>query len=130
MPLTIDEPEKMLYLIRCNGGACKIGVSKEPETRLKQLQKANPKPLELVATVETVENGSKTVEKLFHEYYEADHIHGEWFDLADRDIEAFKLLRKVSAHDIRTLIGEYETAERADSLAEIKIPCVRVVMGQ
>ena len=66
-----------IYLIRAkNGGPFKVGVAKNINTRLAQLQCGNPQELELVCSVE----GSYAEEKYIHKELDAGRLSGEWFD--------------------------------------------------
>ena len=66
-----------IYLIRAkNGGPFKVGVAKDINTRLAQLQCGNPQELELVCSVE----GSYAKEKRIHKELDAGRLFGEWFD--------------------------------------------------
>jgi hypothetical protein len=55
----------------------KIGFSKHPMKRLKQLQTSNPDELEILYLLE----GSKDTEQYFHRYFsDVYNIKNEWFD--------------------------------------------------
>lgn len=55
-------------------GPIKIGKSKNPAKRLRQLQTASPERLHLVAYIEG------DVEKELHRRFHGDRIRGEWFE--------------------------------------------------
>lgn len=68
----------MIYFIWDSGGNfIKIGVSDEPETRLRELQTANPNPLFLLA----VTDGDYSTETALHTRFSDLRVHGssEWF---------------------------------------------------
>lgn len=68
-----------VYAIReVNTGNIKIGISANPESRLKQLQTGNSSQLELVTFIEAKDR-FKT-EKELHLLNVDKHIRGEWFD--------------------------------------------------
>lgn len=70
-----------IYLIKSlNEGVYKIGVSKNPNKRLKEVQTGNPSPVEILHLYET-ENAYK-VEKSLHNRYSHLNTHGEWFELS------------------------------------------------
>lgn len=60
-------------------GLFKIGVTKDPQARLKALQNASPDKLELVWSVPAMD--TLAVEKKLHRYFAQRHHHGEWFRL-------------------------------------------------
>lgn len=76
------EPDsiKQLYVIRRGDhGPYKIGVSAQPETRLKGLQTAVAEPLTLVAKIE----GNEQDEKEIHERFARYRLEGEWFCVSE-----------------------------------------------
>jgi hypothetical protein len=74
------------YLIH-DGRHYKIGKSKDPEKRLKEIKTANHKA-KLVCYSELMP------EKFFHEVYAHRRTGGEWFNLIDREVEVIiKMMR-------------------------------------
>ncbi len=74
-----DAPDLFVYAIReQDTGHLKLGISKDPEERLRQLQIANSSRLEIVAIRPAPNRFSDeaAIHKLVGQY----HIHGEWFD--------------------------------------------------
>ena len=73
-----------IYLIKSlNDGTYKIGVSKNPEKRIKQLQTGNSSQLQLLNVYETVIPFK--VEKVLHSTFQIDRKEGEWFYLSIKD---------------------------------------------
>lgn len=73
-----DLPDLYVYAIKeIDTGNVKLGISRDPERRLKQLQIGNSSRLELVA-YRKAENRF-TDERQLHHYNAALRIHGEWF---------------------------------------------------
>jgi len=73
-----DIPDMYVYAIKnTSTGNIKLGISKNPEQRLKQLQTGCDGKLELVAYRKAV-NGFKD-EQLLHIENKQYNIHGEWF---------------------------------------------------
>tara|TARA_B100000085_G_C18500857_1_gene495419 strand:- start:895 stop:1200 length:306 start_codon:yes stop_codon:yes gene_type:complete len=65
-----------LYIIQSDvTGMIKIGRSKNPRKRLKQLQTGNPNKLKLIAAFE----GQGWREKIIHERLSRYRLEGEWF---------------------------------------------------
>ena len=76
--IDIDEPDMFVYaMMEEDTGNIKIGISKDPERRLKQLQTGNSSRLILVAT-HKAENRFND-ERSLHHKNENYNIHGEWF---------------------------------------------------
>ena len=65
----------MIYFIK-SGNYVKIGYSKEPKQRLKELQTANPLKLTLMGTIP----GTYSTEKALHSLYNKYKKRGEWFN--------------------------------------------------
>jgi len=66
-----------IYIIEGNN-AYKVGESKNPNKRLKQLQTGNPCRLKLIKVYENLEYG-KIIEKILHEKLDFCNVDGEWF---------------------------------------------------
>lgn len=75
------------YVYAVNSPECphlvKIGLSTNPESRLKQLQTGNPHRLELIWTFPCADMSA--AEDAFHRTFERFRKVGEWFDLAPND---------------------------------------------
>ena len=74
-----DVPDMYVYAIReTETGRVKLGISRDPEARLRQLQTGNSQELELVA-FRKAENRFDD-EHALHSDARAYHLRGEWFD--------------------------------------------------
>lgn len=72
--------KKFIYLIQSlESSKYKIGISKNPQKRLKQIQTGSAEEIRLVAQYETENYGH--IEKYFHRKYEYLNTIGEWFNL-------------------------------------------------
>ena len=69
----------------CDGSLYKIGTSKHPKTRLKELRTANP-------YIELICFGKGVTEKYLHEMFFQKRKKGEWFDLSDTNLKKCKRL--------------------------------------
>ena len=67
-----------LYVIS-NGDAFKVGFSKDPKRRLRQLQTGNPKKLQLVYTKEIEVAPVRLIEDIAHKSLKFTKVQGEWF---------------------------------------------------
>lgn len=77
-----------VYLIRYgNSNFYKIGMSKKPLERIKQLQSAIPEVLTLLHTIETSDMTS--LEAYFHEAFSGNRVRSEWFEMTNSDISLF-----------------------------------------
>lgn len=70
-----------IYLIQnIETSKYKIGISKNPKKRMKQLQTGSGEELILINQYKT-ENARK-IEKILHRKYSLDNSIGEWFDIS------------------------------------------------
>lgn len=81
----------MLYIISNHKGQVKIGISKHPEKRLKQLQTGNPHPLKLEGVFHVEDYYEKRLHYLLRNF-KARHK-GEWFNISVKNM--FELLDEV-----------------------------------
>ena len=75
-----------IYLIKSDT-SYKIGISKNPYKRIKELQTGNSLNLELISIFETC--FANKLEKTLHRTFEHLHDRGEWFFLSPDDIKGF-----------------------------------------
>lgn len=62
----------------------KIGKTKNPEKRRKQLQTGNASEIRIEGVIKCSSPGQAAeVEKAAHEHFKKHHIRGEWFKLTD-----------------------------------------------
>lgn len=84
--------KKWIYLIKADGDydtRYKIGITKKtPQQRLKQLQTGNPYKLEIVDIYQS--EFADKIERTFHNIYNSNNTHGEWFELDMEQIFEFK----------------------------------------
>lgn len=86
--------------------ATKIGISENPQSRLREIQTSNPHELRLVKTYASHDRAAAIwVEKLLHQRYEEFRLAGEWFnihaDIVIKDIEwALNLVAGIASEEI------------------------------
>jgi hypothetical protein len=68
--------ERKVYFIGCDTGPIKIGVSKNPEKRCRDMTIGAPDEYRVLATV----IGGHELERAYHERFEFAHLRGEWFE--------------------------------------------------
>jgi hypothetical protein len=79
---------KYIYLIQSlEEGYYKIGISKNPQRRIKELQTGNSSPLKLVETYQSEHAGQ--IERTLHRRYSHFHKNGEWFDMSISEEASF-----------------------------------------
>lgn len=78
-----------LYIMRTSGTSLyKIGVSKDPETRMENLQTGNGEELELVFTFKT--KYDYKLEASLHNSYKSCRTIGEWFEFTPVQLDEVK----------------------------------------
>lgn len=80
--------KSFVYLLKVSDDIYKIGVSKNVNKRVKQLQTGNPDIIEIIETFPS--QYPYKVESVLHRRYNYKNIHGECFKLDKKDIEDFK----------------------------------------
>ena len=63
----------------------KIGISKHPEKRVKQLQTGNPIKLKIHRTIEVPDDRAEMVERLMHKEMSHKKRSGEWFEMTKEE---------------------------------------------
>ena len=77
-----------IYLIKCETDSqYKIGVSKSPQRRLKQIQTGNPSKVSLITTYQS--EIAYKIEKVLQRRFSHLKKEGEWFDLSIKDETSF-----------------------------------------
>lgn len=71
---------RSIYIIKNGEGLCKIGISNDPERRLKGLFAGSGSSLCIVYTHEVESNIAFLVERGAHRILGENRKHGEWFD--------------------------------------------------
>lgn len=117
-----------VYFIGCKN-RIKIGVSRNPKSRLKSLQTANPYKLRLLYEVECKSRDhAYGVEYQLHGRYFSKKARGEWFDNLPLS-EAIQAAKRLS-HDDSVIRDRIEDGESLDAfLDECHIERVREKLG-
>ena len=88
---------KKVYLIKTEGSNYKIGTSKHPEKRLKQLQTGNQEKLELICTFKS--EYATLLESTLHRKYSHLRENGEWYALSLEDeVKFIEICKKTEAN--------------------------------
>ena len=88
---TKRKPTGYVYFVQgCCGGAIKIGYSKEPERRLKELQTGYPDTLRILVLVP----GTEKTEKYYQRKFEVHRLNGEWFRPEPEVLDKIKELKE------------------------------------
>lgn len=82
-------------------GYYKIGVSKNPPKRVKQLQTGNAEKITLIHTFES--DIPFVVEKAVKNFYSSYRVHGEWFNLTLEQEMSFKTQCETVEKNIKIL---------------------------
>lgn len=91
-PWTAGDSEWVYFIQAGEGGPIKIGVARNPSTRLKALRTGAHAPLTLLGAVQ----GGYDFEAQLHEEFREQHRHGEWFEPTPALLERIAELTSVS----------------------------------
>ena len=64
----------------------KVGISKNPQKRLKSLQTGHPYPLQIHSLTETCVTKTKLLETVIHRHLKMYKTNGEWFNVELKDL--------------------------------------------
>lgn len=79
-----------VYCIRAATGHVKVGISRNPDARLRQLQTGHPEALTMVWSEPVATKRAGSVERAIHQALSEKHLRGEWFTVTpDEAREAF-----------------------------------------
>ncbi len=70
-----------VYVIGSDNPPYKVGISKNPEARLRALQTGHPARLRIHHKTETPANRTKLLETVIHNNLKHSRLTGEWFNL-------------------------------------------------
>jgi hypothetical protein len=88
--------EGFVYLILASTGPVKIGRSRHPAKRLKQLA-ALPFTVQLIHQIET--DDMVWLERKLHREFSAHRVNGEWFHLPDEDIRRLRSYSRIERNN-------------------------------
>lgn len=78
-----------IYLVKNNSGLYKIGVSKNPEQRIRNISTQTGQKIETIHISDLMDNGNNVESRIHHLYSDKRHL-GEWFTLTNNDIDNIK----------------------------------------
>jgi len=109
------EPEGDYYLYvigRKNVGPWKIGISINPQWRIRDLQSGSPELLVIHCLLNAkTRNNAENLERKTHAEFIKVHSHGEWFDASLGDVIAF-LNMMASKNDVEIVDSTIFTQHR------------------
>lgn len=116
-----------VYIISEGTEFFKIGWASNVKQRLKDLQIANPRRLQIVKQIQST---NKKDEKIIHYKYHDKKVRGEWFELDSSDIEEIEEYLKnisneerfeyLSNHTIFDFVKEKEDKKENEELEELR----------
>lgn len=74
-----------IYIIGSDNPPYKIGISKNPDKRLKSLQTGHPFPLQIHSARLTDISETKYLERMIHQNLKFYRTKGEWFNIELKD---------------------------------------------
>jgi hypothetical protein len=98
-----------IYVIGGDEPPYKVGISNNPDRRLKTLQTGHPKRLRIHSIKETDSTRTKLLESAIHQHLKHHRLVGEWFDLDLKTIlleVEFALIRYEDDPSLRTRVRD------------------------
>ncbi len=93
-----------IYAIGTNGDLQKIGVSGDPEKRLKSLQTGNPEPLVIHYVFEVSDDKVFQFEKHIHKQLNHKRIQNEWFRMSKEEVINMMLFFEMTKESIEVML--------------------------
>jgi hypothetical protein len=81
--VSCKDPQSLYFITDEAKTFVKIGISRNPQCRLYDLQAGCPIPLEFALILEFNGDGASTLEDALHQHFAAHWLHREWFAYAD-----------------------------------------------
>lgn len=117
-----------LYVMDDSPYGRKIGISNDPENRLKQIKSHNPRDIEVIYKYECDERShALSLEKKLHKKFNKKNIRNEWFKIDDVDLEEIKKVCESFYKDYQvydSLESWFEEANEKELLNEYYAPFV------
>jgi T5orf172 domain len=83
-------PDQFMYVIAANSeGPVKLGISADPDQRVRELQTGHPEPLKVLHREPVDTERVRLFERLLHRDNNHHRLHGEWFDLTVEQATAY-----------------------------------------
>lgn len=95
-----------IYIISSEENIVKIGISKNPEKRIKSLQTGHPKQLKIQYINEIDEENKFNIEKIIHKILKHKKIKNEWFNISIDEAKMMieYVLIRTSEENIKTIL--------------------------
>ena len=97
-----------VYVLECNG-LHKIGVAQDVESRIQQLQTGNGNKIKEIYSIELY-HLAFTIEKELHTTFKMCRVTGEWFKLAEYELELVLLKLRFEKEKL-SIVGTEEMQE-------------------
>lgn len=95
-----EKDRRHVYVIRADSFV-KIGIAKNPTTRMREIQTGNPHKLEVIASWEVAK--AEAHERALHAIYKAHRTQGEWFALPQPELD-----RLAAAGCLSSIVGDIQ----------------------
>lgn len=99
-----------LYVIGPLDGPQKIGISKNPHSRLRSLQTGHPNKLFLNHSIEVPKDRVRLLERMIHQDLSHRRTNGEWFDLSPKEAEElleFTIIRWLEDETLKSRLNRF-----------------------
>lgn len=99
-----------LYVIGPLSGPQKIGISKNPQSRLRSLQTGHPSKLFLNHSIEVPDDRVRLLERMIHQDLSHRRTNGEWFDLSPTEAEElleFTIIRWLEDQTLKSRLNRF-----------------------
>ncbi len=88
---------EVVYLLRIETGAYKIGRSREPEARARAVVAGVPLRADIIHRIQT--DDATWLERRLHDRYAHSRLKGEWFQLTDEEVAEILTIKRRDRRD-------------------------------
>ena len=99
---------RYIYVIGSDQPPYKVGISVNPQKRLRELQTGHPERLRVLHEQETEYDRTRLLERVIHRHLKHHRCEGEWFqmDLEDLILQVkFAIIRYAEEPNLRSLLN-------------------------
>jgi hypothetical protein len=100
--------QKYVYIIGSQLPPYKVGISVNPQSRLRALQTGHPEKLHIHYQVATEAAQTRLLETVIHRQIKFHRTHGEWFNINLTDLKLqvdFVMIRYADEQNLRQLLN-------------------------
>ena len=100
---------RYIYIIGTDRPPYKVGISTNPQKRLRELQTGHPERLHVLHEQPTQSDRTRLLERVIHRHLKHRRLEGEWFDMDLEDLVMqieFAMIRYAEDPNLRMMLQQ------------------------